>query len=100
LSNLRAHWQEQLQPLIGELCIEDADGKLIVDTLNPYYLGDITQIHGGIEQQFNAYRLRIQQQQNEFAEGTSPRQKWDWAAGFFDRAIGKHGISVAPIQHA
>ncbi len=96
----RAHWQEKLQPLIGELCVEDADGKLIVDTLNPYYLGDITQIHGGIEQQFIAYRVRIQQQQNEFAEGTSPRQKWDWAAAFFDRAIGQHGINVAPIRHA
>jgi hypothetical protein len=55
----RAHWQEKLQPIIGELCVADTDGQAIVDTLNPYYLDDITRIHGGVEQEFQAYRNRI-----------------------------------------
>jgi hypothetical protein len=93
----RAHWEEKLEPIIGELCLRDTDDELIADTLNPYYLGAVTQIHHGIEQQFDAYRVRIRQQQEAFAPGSSPRQKWDWAASFFNAAITRHGVNVAPI---
>jgi hypothetical protein len=94
----RSHWEDKLHPIIGELCVRDTDGELIADTLNPYYLGGVTEIHGGIEQQFDAYRVRIRQQQEAFPPGSSPRQKWDWVASFFNSAISRHGVNVAPVQ--
>ena len=42
--------------MVGELCFSDADGKLNVDILNPNYLNSaLTNMHGGIENQFFAY---------------------------------------------
>ena len=94
----RAHWDDKVHPIIRELCVRDTDGELIVDTLNPYYLGAVTEIHGGIEQQFDAYRVRIRQQQEAFPARSSPRQKWDWAASFFNAAIVRHAVNVTPIH--
>jgi hypothetical protein len=96
-NHAEAHWENKLHPIIGELCLRDTDGKLIADTLNPYYLRDVSQIYGGIEQEFAAYRIRIKQQQEAFSPGSSPRQKWDWAANFFNTAIKRHGVNVASI---
>jgi hypothetical protein len=93
-----AHWQNNLASKVGDLCYTDTDNKLNVDTLNPYYLdAALTSIHGGTDNQFLAYRNWITTRQADFAPGSSPRKKWDWAAGYFNDTLSKHGISVPPI---
>jgi hypothetical protein len=94
-----AHWQNNLASKVGELCFRDADGKLNVDILNPNYLDSrLTQILGGTEDQFRAYRNRITTQQASFDTGSSPRQKWDWAAEYFNVTLRRHSVNVPPIE--
>jgi hypothetical protein len=93
-----AHWQNNLASTLGELCFSDADGKLNVDILNPNYLDStLTRMHGGIENQFLAYRAWITTQQARFAARSSPRMKWDWAAEYFNATLRRHSINVPPI---
>lgn len=93
-----AHWKDKLASLVGELCFRDADNKLNVDILNPNYLDSkLTSIHGGTENQFLAYRTWIVTKQANFNAGTSPRKKWDWAAGYFNETLKRHSINVPPI---
>jgi hypothetical protein len=93
-----AHWQSHLASSVGSHCLPDASGTLNVDILNPNYLDPgITQIYGGVESQFLAYRVRIVQQQGNFKVGSSPRQKWDWMANYYNTTLQRHGINVAPI---
>lgn len=93
-----AHWQRNLAAKVSELCFVDADGKLNVDLLNPNYLDPaLTQIHGGTEDQFRAYRNWITTHRMNFQAGSSPRKKWDWAADYFDATLQRHGINVSPI---
>ncbi|MBV9484350.1 hypothetical protein [Bradyrhizobium sp.] len=92
-----AHWQSDLASKVPQLCFLDTDGKLNADILNPNYLdAAITHIHGGVENQFTAYRVWITTNQAKFA-GTSPGKKWDWAANYFNETLKRHGINVPPI---
>jgi hypothetical protein len=69
------HWTSRLQDIVGNLCLSEQDGSLIVDTLNPFYIRG-TEVHGRMEQVFRSYRLTIQAQLGSFEAGSSPRQKW------------------------
>jgi hypothetical protein len=89
---------QRVASLAGSMCFLDADNKVNVDILNPNYLDTaLTSIHGGADNQFLAYRAWITTRQADFAPGSSPRKKWDWAAEYFNDTLSKHGISVPPI---
>lgn len=90
----RAHWDANLQNVIGELCLSDEGGSLIVDTLNPYYIRG-GELHGWIDQTFLGYHNTVQARLGTLPSGSSAHQKWQWMDTFLRTAIARHGVNLA-----
>jgi hypothetical protein len=89
----REHWTANLQSVVGNLCLPDENGALIVDTLDPYYIRG-KEIHGREEQAFREYQVTNQARLSTLPSGGSAHRKWQWMDAFMRRAIERHRIGV------
>lgn len=72
-------------------------GKTIVNTLHPSYIVDLEK-YGREEHAFQVYRSTIVNTLENMTTECSARNKWEWIAQFFNKAIKRHGVQSSPIK--
>ena len=78
--------------LVGEY-----EGASVVETLNSNHVQHVTEF-GRIESAYKQYRAHIYTNLQTLSLGSPARSKWEWMAGFFNRAIGKFSVDIAAID--
>jgi hypothetical protein len=81
----------------SDLCLED-EGLHVVDILHAQYLrSNAAQLP--MEGYFNSLRVTILTNLESLPLGSEPRSKWEWMAGFYNRALKRHQLSSQPFSY-
>ena len=73
------------------------EGAVVLEALHPAYVSDL-QRSNRIENVFSQYRNHILKSLSAMPLGSPERSKWEWMAGFFNRAITRHGLNAQEFK--